>query len=86
MPFALFKREETETERSQREVLLGLQEAADDLAAARARFNHATQPELVEACVYEINAQQARYAYYLRLAREQEAKVTSVFRMQKLEK
>jgi hypothetical protein len=34
------------------------------------QFGQAIEPEIIEACVYEINALQARYAYYLRLARE----------------
>ena len=41
--------------------------ALDD---AYARFNATVEPELVEACVYEINAVQARYNYLLRLVKE----------------
>ncbi len=40
------------------------------LADAYARFNTATEPELVDACVYEINAAQSRYNYQLRLIKE----------------
>lgn len=40
------------------------------LACAYARFNASTEPELIEACVYEINAAQARYNYLLRLVKE----------------
>jgi hypothetical protein len=40
------------------------------LEAAYARFNQSTEPELVEACVYEINAAQARYNYLLRRIKE----------------
>jgi UDP-glucose 6-dehydrogenase len=76
MPFAIFKKEtDAARERERREVLQGLHSAGADLKAARLRFNNATQPELVEASVYEINAQQARYAYYLRLARERDITV-----------
>ena len=36
------------------------------LEEAYMRFDEATEPELVEACVYEINAAQSRYNYQLR--------------------
>ena len=47
--------------------LSDLRTALDD---AYMRFNIATEPELVEACVYEINAAQSRYNYQLRLIKE----------------
>ena len=40
------------------------------LACAYARFDESTEPELIEACVYEINAAQARYNYLLRVIKE----------------
>ncbi|MBO4915155.1 MAG: DUF2508 family protein [Oscillospiraceae bacterium] len=40
------------------------------LDEAYMRFDNATEPELVEACVYEINAAQSRYNYQLRLIKE----------------
>lgn len=40
------------------------------LEGAYARFDASTEPELIEACVYEINAAQARYNYLLRLIKE----------------
>lgn len=54
----------------QREVLEAMRRTRQELRHARLNFNDAREPELVEASVYEINALQARYAYYLRLARE----------------
>ena len=47
-----------------------LREAGLDLANARERFNQATQPELIEQCVFEINALMARQAYFWRVIRE----------------
>jgi hypothetical protein len=41
-----------------------------NLECAYARFNASTEPELIEACVFEINAAQARYNYLLRLIKE----------------
>ena len=36
------------------------------LSQAYARFNAVCEPELVDACVYEINAELSRYDYLLR--------------------
>jgi len=47
-----------------------LSSSRDALAGAYARFDESTEPELIEACVYEINAAQARYNYMLRLIKE----------------
>ena len=41
------------------------------LCDAYERFNVTVEPELVDACVYEINAIQSRYNYLLRLIKEQ---------------
>lgn len=55
----------------------GMQELFDELGtlrsaldAAYVRFDLATEPELVDACVYEISAAQSRYNYQLRLIKE----------------
>ncbi len=55
----------------------GMQELFNELSDLRAaladaymRFDRATEPELVDACVYEINAAQSRYNYQLRLIKE----------------
>ena len=47
-----------------------LASSRDALSGAYARFDASTEPELIEACVYEINAAQARYNYLLRLVKE----------------
>jgi hypothetical protein len=57
--------------REQREVLRILGELRDDMHTARLQFNQAVEPELVDACVFELNALQSRYNYYLRVAREE---------------
>ena len=48
------------------EVEKSLQETKILIAQAYAGFNSATDPELVESYVYEIQAYQARYSYLLR--------------------
>ena len=40
------------------------------LKEAYEKFNYVSEPELVEACVYEINALKARYNYLLRCIKE----------------
>ena len=55
---------------SMQELLRELSDLHDSLAAAYMRFDAATEPELVDACVYEINAAQSRYNYQLRLIKE----------------
>ena len=69
MAFATRRRMRLE-EREKRQWIRDLQETKLDLENARDRFNHATQPELIEQCVYEINALMARQAYFWRIIRE----------------
>ena len=40
------------------------------LKEAYERFNYACEPELVEASIFEINAQKAKYDYLLRCVKE----------------
>ena len=40
------------------------------LKEAYEKFNYVSEPELVEACVYEISALKARYNYLLRCIKE----------------
>lgn len=56
----------TESERLRRE----LRAAAQELALAYDRFDQAAEPELVEACIYEIQAVHARYSYFYRAIRQ----------------
>lgn len=55
-----------------------MQELFDELGDLHAaledaymRFDLVCEPELVEACVYEINAAQSRYNYMLRVIKEE---------------
>ena len=52
------------------ELLGELSEMRVALANAYLRFNTTTEPELVDACVYEINAAQSRCNYLLRAIKE----------------
>lgn len=48
-----------------------LQDTAQALRCAYDRFNYVSDPELVEASVYEISSIKARYNYLLRRIKEQ---------------
>ena len=47
-----------------------LQTAQGELAVAYRQFNQAVDPELVESCVYQINAAKARCNYLIRAIKE----------------
>ena len=47
-----------------------LQTAQGDLSLAYRQFDQAVDPELVESCVYQINAVKARCNYLIRVIKE----------------
>lgn len=49
------------------------------LREAYEKFNYVSEPELVEACVYEISALKARYNYLLRCIKERSAQSEPAF-------
>ena len=53
----------------------------EEMRATRAQLNHAyaqfnlySDPDLVDACVYEINALQSRYSYFVRRVKQLDAR------------
>ncbi len=56
-----------------RQLMEGMQETRDQLNFAYAQFNTYTDPDLVDACVYQINALQSRYSYFVRQIKQLEA-------------
>lgn len=64
------KREETMAERDRRELLGEVDRTQKSLQQAFACFNYVSDPDLIEASVFEINALQARYAYLLKQLKE----------------
>ena len=50
-----------------------LNETQLELALAYRQFNMVVDPELVEACIYQINALKARYNYLIRALKEPDA-------------
>ena len=60
------------TTREQHELMQALQEAQTALQGAYLSFDALTDPELVESCIFEIRALQARINYLLRAMKERE--------------
>jgi hypothetical protein len=59
----------------ERQLLLeGMQATRAQLNHAYAQFNFYSDPDLVDACVYEINALQSRYSYYVRQVKQFDAR------------
>ena len=56
-----------------------LRQTQRELSLAYERFNEAREPELVEACVYEISALKARYNYLLRCIKERSSQAEPAF-------
>ena len=56
-----------------RQLMEGIRETRNQLNYAYAQFNTYSDPDLVDACVYEINALQSRYSYYVRQVKQLEA-------------
>ena len=67
------RRELARREEDRRQLMAGMQETRDQLNFAYAQFNTYTDPDLVDACVYEINALQSRYSYFVRQVKLLEA-------------
>ena len=55
---------------SRRALLRELDDTLAELRYARNCFENASDPEIVEACVYEIKSAEARYSFLLRKAKE----------------
>lgn len=73
--FPFRRRRETEEERERRAFQEGLARTRTLIAQAYADFNNARDPDLIESCVFEINALQARYSYLLRRMKELEERM-----------
>lgn len=66
--------------------LLALKEelvsAQGDLALAYRQFDQALDPELVESCVYQINAVKARCNYLIRAIKERSPEAAAAIRLE----
>jgi len=78
---SFFKKIPTKKELMDIELLSSLYDAADAMRMARMRFENLTDPDLIDSCIYEINAAQARYSYLFAKAREENLIQPHVFKM-----
>ena len=68
------RKELARREEERRQLMEGMRETRTQLNHAYAQFNVYSDPDLVDACVYEINALQSRYSYYVRQVKELDAR------------
>ena len=76
----MFRKSRAKPDAEQDELLSALAETRSALEGARLSFENASEPELVDATVFEINSLQARYNYLLRRVRETGCRVEASFR------
>lgn len=60
------RKELARQEEERRQLMEGMRETRSQLNCAYAQFNAYSDPDLVDSCVYQINALQSRYSYFLR--------------------
>ena len=56
----------TEEEEERRQLMEGMEQTRVELNQAYAQFNAHSDPDLVESCVFTINALRSRYSYLIR--------------------
>lgn len=74
------KNQEDTTKRDKQMLLDAINEAAMRLRIARMFFESVSDPELIDACVYEINSLQAHYSYLLNKAKKEELQSFNVLK------
>lgn len=57
-------------EEIRRQLMEGMADTQAELSRAYAQFDLHTDPDLVDSCVYAINALRCRYSYYIRRIKE----------------
>ena len=67
------KKADQQKEADRRQLLEGMKQTRDQLNYAYSQFNLYCDPDLVDACVYEINALQSRYSYFVRQVKRLDA-------------
>lgn len=75
------RRQQTgEQERAERRLLEEYHDTLEQLRQLQAVFQQVTDPELVSACVYEMNALQQRYSYLLQRIRAEKLTCLRILR------
>ena len=68
---SLFKKEKNET--TFNPLISELESTKNDLTAAYSNFENAIDPDLVDSCIYELQAIQLRYKFLLTKIREMDS-------------
>lgn len=69
------RRKDDPAEEERRQLLESIVETRKAINQAYSEFNFHSDPDLVESCVYEINALQSRYTYLTRRLKELDQRV-----------
>ena len=67
------RKADAQKEEERRQLMEGMKQTRDQLNYAYSQFNLYCDPDLVDACVYEINALQSRYSYFVRQMKQLDA-------------
>ena len=77
---SLFTKKQEDTISAEKKQLLAeIEKALGDLRYARSCFSDARDPEMIEACIYEIKSAESRYSFLLRKAKrmaERESRIS----------
>lgn len=63
------QKKESPASAEKKQLLEDIEQALDDLRYARECFADARDPEIIEACIFEIKSAEARYSFLLRKAK-----------------
>lgn len=67
------RKADAQKEEERRQLMEGMKQTRDQLNYAYSQFNLYCDPDLIDACVYEINALQSRYSYFVRQVKQLDA-------------
>lgn len=67
------RRELSPEEEERRQLMESMAQTRTQLNQAYAQFNVQSDPDLVDSCVYEINALRSRYSYFVRQVKRLDA-------------
>ena len=68
------RREEDGLEEERQQLMAGIAQTRVLLNQAYAEFNAQSDPDLVESCVFTINALRSRYSYFMRQVKQLDAR------------
>jgi hypothetical protein len=74
-----------EEDDNSKKLLAEIESVTQSIDMVSARFDYQSDPDLVEACIYEMQALAARYRYLTREARKQGVTKSSLFSLKRLD-